>query len=103
MLMVSGDLTEKALSRLKILVENHDGFDISQKDLELRGQGELTGLRQAGVGELDFQEIMSEQDLFLQAKEAAERLLQADPELTRAENKPLRTFVAALLPPDPKA
>jgi len=103
MLMVSGDLTEKALFRLKILVENHDGFEIAQKDLELRGQGELTGLRQAGVGELDFQEIMSEQDLFSQAKEAAERLLHADPELTRPENKTLRTFVAALLPPDPKA
>ncbi len=96
-LMVAGDLTEKSLSRLKTLVDHHDGFEIAQKDLELRGQGELTGLRQSGVGELSFQEIMGEQDLFYQAREAAEHLLNDDPKLTRPENEPLNTFVAALL------
>ncbi len=102
-LMVPGNLTKKGLTRLKIIAENHDGFDIAQRDLELRGQGELTGLRQTGVGELDFQEIIREQDLFFQAKEAAERLLCADPELTLSENEPLRTFVATLLTQSPKA
>ena len=98
-LMVSGNLTEKALSRLKIIAESHDGFDIAQKDLQLRGQGELIGLRQTGVGELNFQEIMKEQELFFQAKEAAEHLLNTDPELILSDNEPLRTFVTTLLPP----
>jgi ATP-dependent DNA helicase RecG len=96
-LMVSENLTEKALSRLKVLEENHDGFDIAQKDLELRGQGELIGLRQAGAGELDFHEIMREQDLFLQAKAAAESLLDDDPELTLPGNEHLRAIIESFL------
>jgi RecG-like helicase len=65
LLMVSNGLSEKALSRLQIMTESQDGFEIAQKDLEERGQGELIGMRQAGLGELDLSEMMKSLSLFL--------------------------------------
>ena len=87
--MSSNALQEETLSRLKILVECHDGFEIARKDLELRGQGELMGVRQSGAGELDFREIFEEPELLITAKKEAERLLESDPEISRPENRPL--------------
>ncbi len=93
-LMASGALADGSLERLKVLVESHDGFEIARKDLEMRGQGELMGIRQAGAGELDFGEIFREPDLFMAAKEEADRLLNSDPGLSSPENRYLRDMVA---------
>jgi ATP-dependent DNA helicase RecG len=96
-LMAFRNLSEKAVSRLNTLVENHDGFDIAQKDLEQRGHGEFTGMRQAGVGELDLSEMIRESELLSKAKEAAQGVIDDDPGLSRPENGPLRVFVESVL------
>jgi ATP-dependent DNA helicase RecG len=96
-LMLTDNLSEKSISRLKILVENNDGFEIAQKDLELRGQGELVGMRQAGIGELDFSEMMRESELLLKAKREAERVMDSDPELLHPENGQLKEIVESVL------
>jgi ATP-dependent DNA helicase RecG len=96
-LMVSGSLAERALSRLQIVAQSHDGFEIAQKDLEQRGQGELTGMRQAGLGELDLSEMIGEPDLLLLAKEQADALLDADPDLSSPPHHELKTFVESIL------
>ena len=96
-LMASGSLSENALSRLKVLVDHHDGFEIARKDLEHRGYGELIGMKQTGLGEMDLLEMMKEPDLLSRAKEEAERLLDADPDLLSAENRALRDFVESVL------
>jgi ATP-dependent DNA helicase RecG len=96
-LMASGSLSENALSRLKVLVDHHDGFEIAQKDLQDRGYGELIGTKQTGLVELDLLEIMKEPDLLTRAKEEAEHLLDADPDLSKAENRTLKDFVESIL------
>jgi ATP-dependent DNA helicase RecG len=96
-LMASKNLSEKAVSRLKTLVENHDGFEIAQKDLEQRGHGEFIGMRQAGVGELDLSEMIRESELLSKAKEAAQRVIDDDPGLSKPEHGPLRVFVESVL------
>jgi len=97
LLMLSNNLPERTRSRLETLVENHDGFEIAKKDLELRGQGELIGTRQAGMGELDFTEMMRESELLLTAKREAHRLIDSDPELLRPENRQLKVMVESIL------
>jgi len=92
-MMSSKNLSEKAMSRLKILAENHDGFDIAQKDLELRGHGELIGMRQAGMGELDFSEMLREPKILLEAKREAQHLVGDDPELLRPEHGQLKMMI----------
>jgi len=92
-LMVKKGLPEESLARLKVLAECHDGFEIAQRDLEIRGQGELLGTKQAGPGELEFSEILGEPELLTIAKKEAERILEADPELSNPENRGLRNFI----------
>jgi ATP-dependent DNA helicase RecG len=91
-LMLSKPLSAQTLSRLRILVQSHDGFEIAQRDLEMRGQGELMGTRQSGVGELDFREMFREPELLLAAKKEADALVAADPTLSRPENRFLRVI-----------
>ena len=83
--------------RLEAFEKTHDGFEIAEKDLELRGQGELIGLRQAGVGELDLSEMMRDQDLLLRAKQAAQSLVDADPDLSKPEHRQLKVMVESVL------
>jgi len=92
-MMSSKNLSEKALSKLNILADSHDGFHIAQKDLELRGHGELTGMRQAGMGELDFSEMLREPKLLLEAKSEAQRLMGDDPELLKPEHGQLKMMI----------
>jgi ATP-dependent DNA helicase RecG len=95
--MASSDLPERSRSRLQILVENQDGFEIAKKDLELRGHGELTGTRQAGMGELDLTEMVRESELLFAAKREAYGLIDSDPRLLQPENSHLRIMVESLL------
>jgi ATP-dependent DNA helicase RecG len=96
-LMVSRSLPERALSRLQIMAQSDDGFEIAQKDLEQRGQGELTGMRQAGLGELDLSEMIREPDLLILAKKKADALLDSDPDLSGPRHRELKTFVESIL------
>jgi len=96
-LILPEEIPEGSLSRLQTLVENHDGFKIAQRDLELRGQGELTGMRQAGVGELNYFDIMQDWDLLSIAKVEAQRLIEADPDLSSPKNLPLKSVVESVL------
>ncbi len=96
-LMLSGTVTEKALARLNVLAETHDGFEISQKDLELRGHGELTGTRQSGAGEFDLSEMIMHQALLIDAKQEAQALIESDPELLQPAHHNLRNIIDAIL------
>jgi ATP-dependent DNA helicase RecG len=97
LLMLRKGLPAKTLARLKILEKNHDGFEIARKDLALRGQGELTGTRQAGMGELDFGEVLAQPDLLFCARDEARRLVDSDPGLSRPRHSLLREAADALL------
>ncbi len=70
-ILVSDVKDEKTQQRLKVLVASGDGFEIAEKDLELRGPGELFGLRQHGVPEFQIANPMRDYDIFELAKEAA--------------------------------
>ncbi|MBW2064270.1 MAG: ATP-dependent DNA helicase RecG [Deltaproteobacteria bacterium] len=96
-LMLSERVQGSSLERLKIFAESQDGFEISQKDLEMRGQGEFFGTKQSGLGELDLQEMLEESDLLARAREEVEQLLSSDPELRGPRCRPLRILLKTLL------
>jgi ATP-dependent DNA helicase RecG len=95
LLMRPKALSEEGLSRLGVLVESNDGFEIAAKDLEMRGHGELTGIRQAGAGELNLKEMFREPELLMTAKREADELLAADPALSKDDNRNLRELVGS--------
>ena len=69
------ELTDSALARLEALVATTDGFELAEKDLEIRGEGQLLGTRQAGYSDLKFTRLRSDRKLLERAREAAEGLV----------------------------
>ena len=78
--------TADAQKRLDVLVETTDGFKIAEKDLEIRGPGDVAGTKQHG--ELDFvvANLVQDGKLLEKARAAAMRILEADPGLKKKEN-----------------
>ncbi|MDP2630677.1 MAG: ATP-dependent DNA helicase RecG [Candidatus Uhrbacteria bacterium] len=76
---------KKELARLKALVQSNDGFALAEKDLELRGEGDVYGFRQAGLPQLKIATLL-DADLIQKARDyACEYVRQLDryPELRR--------------------
>ncbi len=73
-LLFEQPLSETARQRLKIIYENHDGFEIARQDLHLRGPGEFIGARQSGLPLLRFADL-EDTALVEAARAAAEELL----------------------------
>ena len=89
-LLTSSKLNKEALERLKIMTATNDGFKIADKDLELRGPGDISGTRQSGALNFKLASIVEDRDLLIIAKEMAERIIDADPELNSAEDLKLK-------------
>jgi ATP-dependent DNA helicase RecG len=70
-------LSETARARLKIIYENHDGFEIARQDLLLRGPGEYLGARQSGAPLLRFADLERDADLLELARATADELIAA--------------------------
>jgi len=79
-LMFQQPLSELARTRLKIVYENTDGFEIARHDLLLRGPGELLGARQSGVPMLRFADVSEDAALLDAARAAADEMLRDFPE-----------------------
>ena len=74
-LLYSTPLSPTGKARLRAMVETDDGFDISRRDLEIRGPGEFLGARQSGAPLLRFADLMLDEELVAQARAAAEVML----------------------------
>ncbi|NHQ86621.1 ATP-dependent DNA helicase RecG [Iodobacter sp. HSC-16F04] len=74
-LLYTTPLGELAKSRLRVIYENTDGFEIARQDMEIRGPGELAGVRQSGVPMLRFADLEKDADLLEEARAVAEDLL----------------------------
>ena len=70
-----------ARQRLKAMYETQDGFEIAQRDLDLRGPGELLGARQSGMTLLKFADLATDSGLVKIAREVAKDLRQSAPEV----------------------
>ncbi len=65
------ELTDSALERLEALVETTDGFELAERDLEIRGEGHLLGARQSGLTDLHFVKLRQDRDLLERARSVA--------------------------------
>ena len=61
--MFNKQLTDIAKERMKILYSTNDGFEVAQKDLELRGPGEILGIRQSGEPSLKYSDLIKDSHL----------------------------------------
>ena len=96
-ILVSDAKGEEARARLSAMVHISDGFKIAEEDLRMRGPGDFFGSRQHGLPELHIADLGADMDVLRRAKDAAERLLKADPGLRKIENAGLRRRAEALI------
>ncbi len=93
MLLYKAPLGEAAQARLKMMCETEDGFLIAEKDLELRGGGEVMGARQSGTPGFRVAEVPGFAALLEAASDDARLVLNGDPNLEGARAQALRTLL----------
>jgi len=89
-LLISDAQTQEARARLAAMVKYHDGFQIAEEDLRIRGPGEFFGRRQHGLTELKIANPLTQMQLLKLAREEAAKLVQLDPRLEARPNGLLR-------------
>jgi ATP-dependent DNA helicase RecG len=83
-LLYKPPLGQTARSRLAVLRDTNDGFLVAQRDLELRGPGELLGTRQTGLPDYRIADLVRDAELMPQVQLAAETIRRNAPEVGNA-------------------
>lgn len=89
-IMVYSSDQEAVRKRLDILNKSNDGFEIAARDLELRGPGDLFGLRQSGILNFQIGDVFADASIMQAANEAAEAILEEDAGFEKEEHRKLR-------------
>lgn len=93
-ILLSGSkLGNDARERIRIMTTTNNGFEIAEKDLELRGPGDIEGTRQSGALNFKLASIIRDKQMLDVARSMAANILEADPELASAENLRTRRFL----------
>ena len=92
-LLTGSKLGNDARERIRIMTSTNNGFEIAEKDLELRGPGEIDGTRQSGALNFRLASIVQDRSILEIAKNIALELLENDPDLVSAENLQLKKFL----------
>lgn len=92
-LLTGMKLTNEARERLKIMCATNDGFKIAEKDLDLRGPGDIEGTRQSGELNFKLASLVKDKELLRTCKEMAYRILEEDPDLNFTENLRLKEYL----------
>jgi ATP-dependent DNA helicase RecG len=90
---MSDSASEIAKERLSALARIHDGFQLAEVDLELRGPGDFFGTRQSGLPSLKMAHI-SDRELLELARDEATMLMEQDPELKLPDHAAIAAQVA---------
>ncbi|WP_044563819.1 ATP-dependent DNA helicase RecG, partial [Azospirillum sp. B4] len=93
LLLYTAPLGETARARLDVMTATEDGFVIAEKDLELRGAGEVLGTRQSGLPEFRMADITVHADLLATARDDASLMVSRDPDLESPRGQALRVLL----------
>ena len=95
-LMTEGRLSEGARERMRTMTSTNDGFVIAEKDLQLRGAGDIEGLRQSGQMLFRLARLPEDEVILGVAHDEARATLADDPEFAKEEHRGLRDHMRAI-------
>ena len=95
-LLTGSKINKEARERLETMSSTNDGFKIAEKDLELRGPGDIEGTRQSGLLNFKLANILEDRVLLEKARDHVENLLSRDPELSEKENECIKIYLSSL-------
>jgi ATP-dependent DNA helicase RecG len=91
-LILGRDIGESSLERLAFFAKTNDGFAVAEKDLQIRGPGEIWGLRQSGYPVFRLLNPMSDNVIVTRSWEESDKLLETDPGLNKTENRVVERY-----------
>jgi len=92
-LLTGNKVSADARERLKILCATNDGFKVAEKDLEIRGPGDIEGTKQSGLLNFKLASIVKDRAMLEVAKNEAQHILDNDADLNLAENLLVKSFL----------
>ncbi len=92
-LLTGAKVSKEGRERINTMCATNDGFKIAEKDLELRGPGDIEGTRQSGELNFKVASIVQDKDLLELARTAAEQICEEDPDLNMAKNLLLKHYL----------
>lgn len=94
-LLTGNKVSNDGRERLKILCATNDGFKVAEKDLEIRGPGDIEGTKQSGLLNFKLANIVQDRVMLEVAKNLATEIIDVDPDLILAENLPVKNYLQA--------
>ena len=85
-LMSGNKTTNDSKIRINTMVKSNDGFEIAEKDLEIRGPGNLMGTQQSGIIPLKIANLVSDKNMISTIRDYVKKILATDQNLTKKEN-----------------
>ena len=85
-LMSGNKTTNDSKIRINTMVKSNDGFEIAEKDLEIRGPGNLMGTQQSGIIPLKIANLVSDKNMISTIRDYVKKILITDQNLTKKEN-----------------
>jgi ATP-dependent DNA helicase RecG len=92
-LLTGNKVSNDARERLKIMVATNDGFRIAEKDLEIRGPGEIEGTKQSGLLNFKLASLIYDKQMLEVVRTEIENILTIDPGFELAENLPVKLWL----------
>lgn len=89
-LLTGNKVSQDAMERISIMVQTNDGFKIAEKDLEIRGPGEIDGTRQSGVLNFKLVDLVKDKLMLEAIKNDVNQIISTDPDLELAEHLPIK-------------
>jgi ATP-dependent DNA helicase RecG len=97
-LILSRFVQPETYERIRFFEEHNDGFALAQKDIRLRGPGEILGKRQHGLPDIRIGDFEYDKGLLYRARDDAFELVKNDPEIARPEHQPIRINIRNMAP-----
>jgi len=96
--LITGDKrTKESKIRMKTMVSTNDGFIIAEKDLELRGPGNIIGTQQSGEMPLRITNLVADSQLIHKIRLLVMKILEKDPDLINVNNKIINNYLKLII------
>lgn len=93
-LLIADPKNEQGIARMEIMTKTNDGFLLAQKDLEMRGSGDIFGDKQSGLPEFKVADPVGDFPTLEAAQKIVAQIFKTDPHLLQSDHQPLAAYLA---------
>ncbi len=95
-ILVADPKNQTGIERMQIMTKTHNGFVLSQKDLEMRGSGDIFGSRQSGLPKFKVGDPVTDINALVTARDAVQMILMEDPHLQQPQHRNMYNYLQSV-------